>query len=678
MIPFFLAASAGMVSASVEVLSSSAALALTTSASSGVSVGIFMPPRCWTCGAALAALEAAPLADGVRRFGVCFDDESSSGRFAGPRCATPASRSDPIVARALSLASLHSRSTAVVVVFGASGAAAAALHPPLGETGEVAIASAAMIAAAATAHAALEGAAAALSPAGLAALAPTPIDADADAATPCAPLGVVNAVASTAELSALHEREDTDVVVLGLFLAATRAGGADALGVAAFAAAAKEHARPDEGWCTADAEEEEEEEESARAARFAFAVPRDEAALAELIAAYGGAARGGVLVLNAAANVVVVAEGVRALAPDAVTKAMATAAAFEALPEGELLRSHDPRRRNEHDIVLIAFIEGDGEGDARFAKQTKELRKSAKRFSRSVHHDWISSGGMSGRMYGQAATYFGLDAEALEGGTAIVMDYRGVPDDWKIPADPNALPTAPPMKYRMAGGEGERLTRKALRSMLNAVTKRFDEAGDDDRGAAALAVLKPYRFVKSQDPPAAANDEDDSKEEEEATEATETEGTEEVAKEKETAPQSNITTVVASTFGKHVLADDGGAVLLRLTGHWCQHCANGAVGDAMEELLAKVTTSADGTETGGDGEERLLGGVPLQVMTMDVAENDVPHPRVNIRNYDWRGSVPFILFAPGRKEQPISVAKGRAPSADDLIDALKEHLTKTS
>ena len=307
---------------------------------------------------------------------------------------------------------------------------------------------------------------------------------------------------------------------------------------------------------------------------------------------------------------------------------MARAAALVELPQGELLRAHDPRRRNEHDVVLIAFLEG-GPGDATFGAQEKELRKSAKRFARSVHHDYISSGGASARMYGQASSYFGLGESVLRGGTAIAMDSRAAPADWSIPHhNYAALPTASPMKFRL--DDAANCTRKALRGLLDAVARRFDGS------ASSADALARYAFVKSAPVPAAA----------EETAAAAADGAGEGEAERAAAPRSNVTEVVADTFGPLVLADDGSAVLLRLTGSWCAHCALDDVASAMEGLLAVAA---------GEGGAAL--GAPVKVMSMDAGANDVPHPRLDIRGLNWRNSIPFVLFAPGKRAHPVVLAR---------------------
>jgi hypothetical protein len=102
----------------------------------------------------------------------------------------------------------------------------------------------------------------------------------ADAAAECVPLGAINSVATPADLAALSEREDVDVVVLGLFVAGATHALRDALGLAAFVSAAKAHARAEGGWCA----QEDEDEDAVTPKRFAFAVARDDAALAELAA----------------------------------------------------------------------------------------------------------------------------------------------------------------------------------------------------------------------------------------------------------------------------------------------------------------------------------------------------------------------------------------------------------
>ena len=124
------------------------------------------------------------------------------------------------------------------------------------------------------------------------------------------------------------------------------------------------------------------------------------------------------------------------------------------------------------------------------------------------------------------------------------------------------------------------------------------------------------------------------------------EGEESAEAERVLSPRSNVTEVVADTFGPLVLADDGSAVLLRLTGSWCAHCAHDDVVSVMEEVLA-MATAEDGAAL----------GAPLKVMSMDAGANDVPHPRLNIRSLNWRNSIPFVLFAPGKKAHPIVLAR---------------------
>ena len=492
----FLTLAVSAAAAQVTPLSASAALELVET--SDMAVGIFMPTQCWTCGASLDALDAARalVPSSTPLFSVCFG--SDGGRYAGPACAERSSATDPLVARALSLATVHSRSQATVIVFGAQGAVALPLHATV-STSAAAVSAAAIAEACSSLSVTAAGAAAQLSGAlrELGSLArPVPAVA-ADAAAECVPLGAISSIGTPADLAALSEREDVDIVVLGLFAAgATAPALRDALGLAAFVGAAKAHVRAEGGWCAQDEEEGDDDDDAVAPKRYAFAVARDDAALTELAAAHGVAAPlGAVVVLNAAANAVVLASGATALALESVTSAMARAAALEELPQGELLRAHDPRRGNEHDVVLIAFLEGNP-GDATFGVQEKELRKSAKRFARSVHHDYISSGGTSARMYEQAASYFGLGASVLRGGTAIAMDYREVPAEWSIPhSNFAALPTASPMKFRLA--DDANCTRKALRALLDAVARRFDGSGS------SADELARYAFVKSAPVPAA-------------------------------------------------------------------------------------------------------------------------------------------------------------------------------
>jgi hypothetical protein len=297
-------------SSAAQVTPLSASAALTLVETSDMAVGIFMPTQCWTCGASLDALDAtrALVPPSTPLFSVCFGD--NDGRYAGLACAERGSATDLLVARALSLATVHSRSRATVVVFGAQGAVALPVHATVGASA-AAVSAAAIAEAWRSLSAAAAGSAAPLGAAlrELGSLArPVPAVA-ADAAAECVPLGAINSVATPADLAALSEREDVDVVVLGLFVAGATHALRDALGLAAFVSAAKAHARAEGGWCA----QEDEDEDAVTPKRFAFAVARDDAALAELAAAHGVAALGTVVVLNAAANAAVLASGAAAL-----------------------------------------------------------------------------------------------------------------------------------------------------------------------------------------------------------------------------------------------------------------------------------------------------------------------------------------------------------------------------